>query len=244
MTYKDISDRFTTALGLTEAPVAVYYTDEKPEEASEWCPASGDRHFCHIGWMKSVRAGKPAVVSGEAPGCMGAGRSLGFQGEMREGFEYFLSQDSEGHGERYKKTPEIVRELLKTWNHIPAGGKYCVFQRLDQVPDDIDIEGAVFFERADQIAGLIWLAHYDRADAEAVIAPFAAGCGSMVYEMRKQAQKEKQSVVLGMFDPSARPRVAKDLLTISIPKKRLLEMYENIPGSFLEIQPWLSIKDR
>lgn len=242
MSHKDMSEQLVGALGLAEAPIAIYYADEKPEGAFEW-NCNGE-HFCHVGRLASVRKGTPMVVDGENPGCGGAAFFLGWQKDMRPGFEYFLSHDSEGRGERFRKTPELVLEMLKTRTFVPANGRYCVFQRLSDLSDDITPEVVAVFAEPDEVGALVFLANYGRSESDAVVSPWSSACGSLVTEPRAQALKPNPKAVIGLFDPSVRPRVEKNYLTFAAPYAMFVEMVENIPGSFLEIVPWLEIRDR
>lgn len=241
MSHKEMALRISQALGLIEEPVTVYYTDEKPESAFEWnCKGA---HFCNIGRMTSVRKGTPLSVDGESPGCGGAAFFLGWKKEMQSGFEEFLSHDSEGKGERYKKTPELAKAFVENRSFVPANGRYCVFQRLEDLPEEVTPEVVVFYGDGDDISGLVWLANYGRKD-HAVIAPFSSGCGSIVSEPRAQGLDPEPKAILGMFDPSARGNVNKNYLTFSVPWRMFIEMLENIPGSFVEIDPWVKLRNR
>jgi hypothetical protein len=72
----------------------------------------------------------------------------------------------------------------------------------------------------------------------------SSGCGTIVGEPRAQARESQPKAVLGLFDPTVRPRVEKDYLTFSVPYAMFVEMVENVPGSFLEIEPWLVVRNR
>jgi uncharacterized protein (DUF169 family) len=196
-----------------------------------------------MGRMTAVRRGTPLAVDGENPGCGGATFFLGWNKEMQPGFEEFLSHNAEGKGERYKKTPKIAKAFIENRRFVPANGRYCIFQRFEDLPDEITPEVIVFYGDADDISGLFWLANYGRKD-QAVIAPFSSGCGSVVSEPRSQGLEPEPKAVLGTFDPSARGSVNKNYLTFSAPWRIFAEMLENIPGSFVEIDPWLKLRDR
>lgn len=241
MTHREMAVRMMDSLGLDEEPIGVYYKDEKPDGAIEW-NCKGD-HFCTIGGLAGVRKGRTLAVDGKNPGCGGASFFLGWNDAMRSGFECFLSHDAQGHGERYKKTPEMAMAYIRNRRFVPANGRYCIFRHLKDIPDEIALEVIICFADADGIGGLVGLANYGRKD-QAVIAPFSSGCGSVISEPRAQSGEKEPKGVIGMFDPSARPHVDKHLLTFSAPYAMFIEMAENIPGSFLEINPWLKIRDR
>ena len=242
MTHIELTQKITEAIGLAEAPVAVYYSETKPEGAYEWnCKGP---HFCPIGRLRGVREGTPLVVDGQNPGCGGAAHYMGWVKDFRDGFEYFLAHDDEGKGERFKKTPELAIESLKTTPFVPANGRYCIFHKLADLPEEIEPEVVIIFGDADDISGLVFLTNYGRPDNMGVIAPLSAGCGSIVSEPRAQAKEPHPKAVLGMFDPAARASMEKGLLSFSTPYPMFKELVENIPGSFLEINPWLRLRDR
>lgn len=241
MTHEELSRRIVEALGLTEDPIAIYYSNEKPAGAFEWEEKSP--HFCTIAGLSVVRKGTPLAINGDHPGCGGASFFLGWVKDVMPHFAEFLSQDETGKGERYKKTPEIAQAFIDNRNFVPANGRYCVFQKLKDLNQEITPEVVIFFADADGISGLVWLANYGRKN-QAVIAPFSAGCGSIVSEARAQALENEPKAVLGTFDPSARPWVEKNQLSFSAPWSLFSEMVENLPGSFVEIDPWLKIKGR
>ncbi|MEN6370992.1 MAG: DUF169 domain-containing protein [Armatimonadota bacterium] len=241
MTHKEMASQISRELGLVEEPIAVYYADEKPEQAFQWNCQGG--HFCHMGRLTAVIRGTPLAVDRENPGCGGAAFFLGWNAEMQPGFEEFLSHDADGKGERYKKTPEIAKAFVEKRSFVPANGRYCIFQRLEDLPEKITPEVIVLYGDADDMSGLLGLANYGRKN-QAVIAPFSSGCGSIVSEPRAQGLGPEPKAVLGMFDPSARGSVNKNYLTFSAPWQMFIEMLENIPGSFLEIDPWLKLRNR
>jgi hypothetical protein len=47
-----------------------------------------------------------------------------------------------------------------------------------------------------------------------------------------------------MFDPSARPFVPKDVLTLSVPMSRFVSMVNNMEESFLITESWQKIQKR
>jgi hypothetical protein len=59
-----------------------------------------------------------------------------------------------------------------------------------------------------------------------------------------QAKNKEAKAVIGILDVSARPMVAPDVLSFSIPYKMFLDMEEDAPGSFLFHKAWKKVKDR
>ena len=95
-----------------ELPICFYYTDE---EGRAERPAARDLPRCLIGALSEVRNGRSLCFDAEAIGCPGGRRYAGFTEQIRPDFEYFLSCGIQGkmEGERYKKTPELVREAVR-----------------------------------------------------------------------------------------------------------------------------------
>ena len=126
---------------------------------------------------------------------------------------------------------------------IPAGGRCYIFKRWDQLaPGDIP-EVAIFFARPEVLSGLFTLANFDQTDPNGgVICPFGAGCGSIIYYPWIEQQGENPRAVLGMFDPSARPCVPLDILTMAIPMKKFVKMVGYMEESFLITPSWEKVK--
>ena len=147
-------------------------------------------------------------------------------------------------GERYKKSPEIVREMLKSQKTPTRSGKYIVFKRWDMLEEDDRPEVVFFFASPDVLAGLFTLANFDEIDPHGVTAPFAAGCGSIVYYPLLEILSERPRAVIGMFDPSARPCVAAGELSFSVPMKKFLRMIVHMEESFLITPTWKKLLER
>jgi len=102
----------------------------------------------------------------------------------------------------------------------------------------------IFFALPDVLSGLFTLSGFDESDVNAVIAPFCAGCGSIVHWPFLEQQAERPRAVLGMFDVSARPYVQKQLLTFAAPMRKFSRMLDNMDESFLTTHSWERVKAR
>ena len=226
-----------------QLPIAFYYTDK--EGCAELVkPTSG--HRCIICDLSMARKGKPLCFSADSVGCGGGKRYLGFVQEIMPNFEYFLSCGIPGklEGERYKKSPELVKEATKKLPQFEAPAEFIVFKRWDMLEESDDPEVVVFFAPPDVLSGLFTLTSFDEADPNGVFAPFAAGCGSIVQYPYLEKNSDRPRGVLGMFDVSARPCVPEDVLTFSVPMNKFVRMIENMEESFLVTPSWTKVNKR
>jgi hypothetical protein len=226
-----------------EWPLAFYYTDQGPSGSAA---GTSRRSPCLIAHLEQVRQGETLYLDGDAIGCPGGRRYLGFAQELRPGFEHFLSCGIPGKmpGERYKKSPELVRELLKAQTPMAAPARWIVFKRWDRLDDADEPLVVIFLARPDVLAGLFTLANFDAPDPYAVIAPFGAGCGTIVQYPYQESRAARPRAVLGMFDVSARPYVPADTLSFAVPWPLFVRMVENAKESFLITDSWKKVRTR
>jgi hypothetical protein len=226
-----------------ELPIGFYYTNEPGETEIKPAPPG---HHCVMGELAQVRQGTPLCCHKNSLGCSGGKRYLGFDLELMPNFEYFLSCGIPGQleGERYKKSPELVKKFLENTPPFEAPADYLVWKRWDQFAEGENPEVVVFFAGADILSGLFTLANFDEVDSQAVITPFAAGCGSIVLYPYLEGKSPNPHAVLGMFDVSARPFVTEQMLSFAVPMGKFLRMLDNMEESFLMTGSWEKIKRR
>ncbi|NMC68490.1 MAG: DUF169 domain-containing protein [Myxococcales bacterium] len=226
-----------------EPPLAFFFTGD-PSRAESPKPARG--HRCLIADLARARRGTPVRFDAGSVACAGGRRYLGLARELRPDFEYFLSCGIPGkvEGERYKRTPELVREMLRRAPCFQAPAPNAVFVRWDRLEAGDEPEVAIFFARPDVLAGLFTLANFDEAESSNVVAPFGAGCASIVQHPYLERDAARPRCFLGMFDVSARPHVPADTLTFALPIRRLREMHGFIDESFLRTRAWQTIRAR
>jgi uncharacterized protein (DUF169 family) len=226
-----------------EFPISFYYTDEV-KHAVKVKPGSVSR--CLIEALSEVRKGRSLCFDADSIGCPGGRRYAGFADKLMPNFEYFLSCGIPGRlkGERYKKSPDLVREVMKLWPVFKAPARFIVFKRWDllELPDEPEV--AIFFARPDVLAGLFTLANFEEAEPNGVIAPFGAGCSSVIQHPYVEGKSSRPRGVIGMFDISARPFVPPDVLTFSVPMTRFVRMIGNAEESFLTTDSWRRIEER
>jgi uncharacterized protein (DUF169 family) len=237
-------EKFYDRIGLREIPLAVYYRDEKP--AGGLTPKEKG-HVCLFALLKRARQEEQTVYfDGEHTGCAGGAYYMGFRDTPMPKIEYFLSCGIPGEmeGERYIKTPEIAREFFGATQPRKAPGEYCIFKPLSRLLPGEDPEVIVFFAPPDVLSGLFTLTNYATGRADAVRIPFSSGCGSILTQPLKEAEKDNPQAVLGLFDVSARPFVEPDILTLAMPAKMFPLLLENQDESFLITKSWGKIRER
>jgi uncharacterized protein (DUF169 family) len=227
-----------------ELPFTFYYTDEEGH-AEAVKPGSVPR--CIIGALVKVRSGQSLAFDVDSVGCSGGKRYLGFAENLMPDFEYFLSCGIPGkmEGERYKKSPEMVKEYMK--KHAPvmkAPGRYIIFKRWDKLDETDRPEVVIFFAEPDVLSGLFTLASFDETEQNMVITPFGSGCASIVQYPYMETKSRSPKAVIGMFDVSARPFVPQNVLTFSAPLAKFSRMVDNMAESFLITPSWAKVQKR
>jgi uncharacterized protein (DUF169 family) len=260
------------ATRLRYPPVAILWTDEKPQGALQ---LKEGKWGC-IMWMLAAAArGKTVVFDRKTYGCWGGGVGLGFGNTYVkfpggvECFHHFLSSGNEGwergrrigkrigafvqgellddfvHGERYIKSPDLVKEYLASMPMLDIPAAYVVFKPLDRVePEKEEPIVIVFLANPDQLSALVVLANFSREGNEHVAIPFSAGCQTIGILAYREAQAERQRAVIGLTDPSARKylrKLGKDLMTFTVPFKMFQEMEANVEESFLKRETWKTL---
>lgn len=240
-------DRFVSLwrkyFGDAQLPMAVYFSDQAPKDAI----TSAKSGQCIVAELPLVMEGKTVCYSAKSKICGGARRYLGFAADVETPhFDHFLSYGIPGvvKGERYKKSPELVRESMKLSPPLRAPKPFIVFKRWDKLSASDDPEIVVFLAGLDTIAGLFTLANFDEAEPNAVVCPFGSGCSSMVYHPYMELKSPRPRCVLGMFDISARPYVGENSLSFSAPFPKFEKMVDNMDESFLGTASWKVLRRR
>jgi hypothetical protein len=229
-----------------DLPITFYYTDNAGQIPVHRIKTGGEGHHCFIDDLLAVRQGNPLSFDTKSLGCFGGKRYLGFTQSIMPDFEYFLSCGIPGklEGERYKKTPELVKQLFNNAPVFKAPAKYVVFKRWDLLSEEDQSQVVIFFAPPDVLSGLFTLANYDEPTNEAVFCPMGAGCSTIVQIPMKECESDRPRAVLGMFDVSARPGVPPHSLTFSIPIQKFERMVDNMDESFLITGSWEKVRDR
>jgi len=224
-------------------PIALFYSNELHQAEPAKSSAS---HHCIIADITRVFGGKSLAFNATIINCGGGLRYCGFADSLRPNFEYFLSYGIEGkmEGERYKKDPQTVLELMKNAPRMKAPATWLIAKPFDNLGVDDNPEVILFFATPDVLAGLFTLANFDRPDLYGVKTPFSAGCGSIIQYPILENNSENPDCILGMFDSSARPYVQAGILSFAIPMKRFETLVGYMDESFLTTGTWKVMKKR
>ena len=231
------------SFGSAELPLAVFYSDDEAWAAHT---KKVSAHVCMVGQLARVRhGGETLAFAAETFGCFGGARFCGYRTQVSPDFRFFLSTGIPGklEGERYKRTPELVDRYVADLPVPRAQGRYIVFKRWDTLAPGEEPLVMIAFAVADVLAGLYTLANYGSAQP-AVVAPFAAGCGTVVSLPLAEAERDEPRAVLGMFDVSSRPYVEPGVLTFAAPRRLVERMVADGPGSFLATPAWERVRRR
>jgi len=244
MTLKDrFSSLWRKYFPEAELPIAFWYSEDA--EGTEKVSVPKD-HRCFLFDLAAVRHGKSLRFDEYTVGCAGGRRYLGLSDKLTPDFEHFLSCGIPGkiEGERYKKTPELVKEFLSQDQQFQAPEQYIVFKRFDLLGWADQPVAIIFIASPDILSGLFTLANFSEADPNGVFCPFSAGCGAIVKHPLLENNAERPRAVLGMFDVTARPFVGRNDLSFAVPMRKFASMVEDMEQSFLTTKSWSIVQRR
>jgi uncharacterized protein (DUF169 family) len=228
--------------GDAELPITFYYTPGTG--GADPAPVPKGRS-CLICELSKVRNGKSFFYNNSSLACGGAKRYLGYAEKMRPGFEYFLSCGNEKmEGERYIRTPAMVKVFMENQVTLPVAGRNIVFKRWDKLTEEDNPDVVIFFATPDVLSGLFTLANFDQTEPNGTFCPFGAGCGTIIHYPYLESLTERQRAVIGMFDPSARPCVPANVITFAVPYRRFVTMIGYMEETFLITETWTTVKKR
>lgn len=268
-----MQSKISDAIKLKHPPVALIWADEKPEKATMF---KKGKWGCIMWLVASAARGKAAACDRETFGCPGGGVGMGFGNQYKnfpggEGcFHYFLSTGNDAweegrqaaeqvkpymreeafddftRGERYLKTPEMVKRFVDCLPMTDIPANYVVFKPLGDVDAEKETPRSVtFLADPDQLSALVVLANYGRGDNENVIIPFAAGCQSIGIYAHREAAAERGRAVVGLTDISARvyirQQLGDNLMSFTMPMALFEEMEADVEGSFLQRPTWQTL---
>jgi hypothetical protein len=237
-----MESKIATELKLKYQPVAVIFTNDKPENAAEFVEG---KWGCVVAMHTAAAKGKTAVFHRGNHGCPGAAVGLGFGGFTRPGMAEFLSTGSPGQeGEHYWKSPKEAQAFMDAQPLVDVPFTYVVFKPLRDLDPQETPQLVNFYVIADQLAALVVLANYGRTTPDNVAARMGAGCHTICLIPLDESKKNPPRAVIGMFDITARPYVDADVLSFSMPFSMFQEMEANVVGSFLDHPDWKKVRAR
>lgn len=226
-----------------DLPVTLGYSDSLGD--AELVRSKRD-FSCLVGDLARVRRGRDLAFDQHSILCGGGKKFSGFSHEIHPDFEHFLSCGIPGkfEGERYKKTPELVRGIMRDQLRLEAPGNYLIAKRWDRLTEADDPDIVVFFSTPDVLSGLFTLANFDEPGLDAVWTPFAAGCAAILHYPFIESLKLRPRSIMGMFDVTARPSVPRHRMTFAVPMEKFLRMVNNMEESFLITPAWSRVRKR
>ncbi len=233
MTPLDFISRYKEYFGPEATiPVAVMYSDI-PLSEPKTIPG------CMFKQMHRVFKGEAVSFSAQSLTC-GGGKFYTGLDDMPDRVPNFVSLC-----EKYKKTPELVRECVKAINVHRSHKVYLNLVRVDRISSFDGVEGIIFFAGPDIISGLFAWANYDSVVLDAVKVSWGSGCSSTVTALVNENRANGQHCFLGMLDVSARPYFRPDILSFSIPMSRLKNMLPTLSECCVNGAPaWQKVRKR
>lgn len=270
-----MESRIAAALDLKYNPVAIIWTDEKPKNALQF---KEGKWGCVMWMFASAAKGKRVVFDRNTFGCWGGGVGLGFGNQYMnfpgsiECFYHFLSSGNENfelgkkvaeriekfgrkgfterflRGERFMKSPELVKKFLELLPIIDIPKRYVVFKPLGEVDEKDEPVVIVFIVNPHQLSALIILAYYESEGLYNAFIPKGAGCHQIGTFAYREAESENPRAVVGITDLFARKNIRRMLgdnfMTFAVPFNMFQEMESNVEGSFLKEEAWKELLKR
>jgi len=257
-----MESRLARELQLQYQPVALSLSDEALPGART--PPKG--RACVMRFLVDAARGETVALDSGTVSCRGGLIGLGFAKNVshmpggEEGFYRFLSTGNRPHlkelgpgmsddfldGERYLKTPELVKLFVEGLPAVEIFQRYVVLRPLSAVQPGDGPLSVTLLADPDQLSALVVLSNYGRETADNVIVPMGAGCHQIGIHVYREAERETPRAVVGLTDLSARlcvnALIGDRFLTFSVPWRMFWEMERDVPGSFLERTTWRKLK--
>ena len=243
-------------LDLAYRPVGVWFQDEKPEGAFEPDPA---KRSCVVSLLLAAAKGREVAVCDETCSCPGGAVGLGFGNAFarRKAPTHFMLANGVdepdfpengklpphmAHGERFFDCAQTSLRWMDDLQLEDADYRYVVFRPLDTWEGE-DPQLVWMLANPDQMSALVTMCSYRNGRAVNVVAPFGAGCHSLVMAKR-QLTEDDPLAVMGMFDVSQRHRLPKDLLSLTFPFAMFKRLDDDMPYGCLTTHAWEQIAQR
>ena len=225
-----------------EEPLGIAWTDSVPE--CSVTPKAGV-HSCVVNWLRRARKERICVhFTREGLNCGGGWHYLGWTVPAPERILHFVTTGFGGEGgEHYLPGPDDMRRFLADLDVKEAEPSLCMAQPLTMFAEG-EAQLAVFHAPMELLNGLCGLAFFALNDAHAVSMPFGSGCANIfAWPLRHMRLGEKKAV-LGGTDPSCRPFMGMDEMSLAMPMDVLGMMLEAAPRSFLSGKAWSAVRKK
>ena len=244
---KNIGKKFKTALKLDTFPLAIYESENLPENPVAMCSI----HSCiakSIFLTSTNENENPLYINNKTlKGCCpGSMTYLGFS-KPAKFIKYFVSTGNEnfrgGNCEYLKANPAEVEKFLKSIGEVKQLENNLIIQKCEEIDldrqKDINIKSILIFGNSEQIRNLSSLIYFENENTFTGISmPFGPACASFITYPNGMVEKtpEKASF-LGPVDPTGNIWFPSDHMSMGIPIKIAIKLYENIDKSFLSKRP-------
>jgi hypothetical protein len=95
----------------------------------------------------------------------------------------------------------------------------------------------------DQLSALVTLAGFRRGAINTTVSPWGAACQSILFA-HAEAESDSPRGVIGFFDISQWRRIARELLSFTMPYGMYLELESSVDDSFLRTAAWKKLRER
>ena len=223
-----------------EEPLGIAYAEHAPERSLT--PAPGTAHACLINYLRLARTKRTCVhVSASVTGCMGGWVYLGYTLPAPERIVHFVTTGWQGgEGEHYLPSPDSMRRFLKDIDIQPAPAPFCTAMPLSLCEEEPLLVS--FSCRGEVLGGLFTLACFALDDHNAVAMPFGSGCANIFAWPLHYQRKGQKKAVIGGADPSCRPFMGMDELSLTMTFDVFTAMAGAVPRSFLTGKTWAAVR--
>ncbi|MDD3300701.1 MAG: DUF169 domain-containing protein [Bacteroidales bacterium] len=225
---------FKIAFGNYELPIVFWYSQTPADKPIK-------SQGCFIKDLKHAREGGTVSFDRETIGCGGVKPYTGFSSPAPH------LPNFESVKEKYKETPQLVTQYIDKLAMPSKEGLFINFTSISNISTFEQKEGLIFFATPDVLSGLVSWAHFDTDanQSDAVSAPFGSGCSLIISHIVTENQNKGSRVFLGLFDPSVRPHVQPNILSLAIPMSRFATMYHTFEKTCLiDSNAWSKVQPR
>lgn len=248
---------FCEKLHLTNQPVGIWFTNEKPEGMFEPDPT---KRSCVVDYLLMAQKGRSVVTSENTTPCAGGAVGLCFGDaftKRNHPTPFLLSHGKHAPGGKNVKLPPHMIDgerffdcpsTVKAWKAdmpFAYAADYVVMRRFDswtKAPEG-NPDLVWMLVDANQLSALVATASYRSGNRQQMIAPFGAGCHSILYA-HEQLQSENPQIILGMFDLSQRHRISRELLSVTMPYQVFHNIAQDCEENALTSHSWHQVEER